>query len=346
MLISMLAAVAPAAAPPPVVIVNPGWLKKPDSNDLRAAWPVNALRRNIGGKADLHCIVNIHGLLEHCNVVSETPLGLGFGAAALLLTPNFLMTPGTRNGVPFPSAVNIPIHFDAQGRDVRRDLPESPIYDEMVGVTHAIWQAAPTFDEVGRAYPKAAGGLSGHVVLRCKVAKTGALGDCITLTEEPRGKGFERAARTLLPGFRMRMDAPILESRRPVYVSLPIRLIDPASEDFRKRRIGDPTWTVTPDPAKVAHVFPEAAIAAGVKSGRGVAECSVAADGSLTGCSAVAGQPEGLGFSQSAVLVAAIMRMNLWTEEGGPVDGTTIRLPIRFNLAADTPAAVAAAPAH
>jgi hypothetical protein len=42
-----------------------------------------------------------------------------------------------------------------------------------------------------------------------------------------------------------------------------------------------------------------------------------------------------LGFSHSAVVIADAMAMNPWTDEGGPVDGSSIVLPIRFNLAAD-----------
>jgi len=33
------------------------------------------------------------------------------------------------------------------------------------------------------------------------------------------------------------------------------------------------------------------------------------------------------------VLVAQVMKMNPWTQDGGPVDGARVKLPIRFNLA-------------
>ena len=94
------------------------------------------------------------------------------------------------------------------------------------------------------------------------------------------------------------------------------------------------------DRTRVARLYPALAIERGVTTGRGVAECTVGRDGALTGCHPLPGDPDGLGFSESAVLVAQVMQMNLWTDEGGPVEGAVIRLPIRFNLA--TPAAAPA----
>ncbi|MDB5480736.1 MAG: hypothetical protein JWO83_1789 [Caulobacteraceae bacterium] len=62
----------------------------------------------------------------------------------------------------------------------------------------------------------------------------------------------------------------------------------------------------------------------------------------------VPASPDGVGFSEVAVQIAQLMKMNPWTQEGGPVDGVTVLLPIRFNLAeasASTSTAPSAPPA-
>jgi hypothetical protein len=50
--------------------------------------------------------------------------------------------------------------------------------------------------------------------------------------------------------------------------------------------------------------------------------------------------PPGLGFGETALAIARIMRMNPWTKQGIPVDGARVDVPIRLNL----DAAEAAAP--
>jgi TonB family protein len=162
------------------------------------------------------------------------------------------------------------------------------------------------------------------------------LRDCRDLTEEPHDKGFAAAARSLTGKFRL---VPVPPGKRGelTYLNLPIRLTSPQSVDFKDRHIGQPTWIRNLDPARVVQVYPAAAAAKGVQTGRGVSQCTVGVDGSLVGCKPLPGEPDGLGFSESAVMVASVMKMNPWTEEGGPVDGAVVRIPIRFNLAPDQP---------
>ena len=62
----------------------------------------------------------------------------------------------------------------------------------------------------------------------------------------------------------------------------------------------------------------------------GQARCTVAPDGSLTGYAPASASPERMGFPEAAVAVAQVMRMNPWTDDGGPVGGAMITLPIRF----------------
>ncbi len=74
--------------------------------------------------------------------------------------------------------------------------------------------------------------------------------------------------------------------------------------------------------------------------------CTVRHDGGLTACEVVSEQPAGLGFGDAALIVAGVMEMNPWTAQGTPVDGARIKLPVRLELPADTPAAATpAAPA-
>ena len=83
MLFSLFAAAAVAAAPQQ--IANPSWRSRPSGDQMSAVYPAHAAQQRIGGRAMINCVANVNGLLEACQVVSESPTGEGFGAAALLL---------------------------------------------------------------------------------------------------------------------------------------------------------------------------------------------------------------------------------------------------------------------
>jgi len=354
MLFALLAALA--ASTSAQAVTDPDWLTRPSADQLGAVYPVHAGRHHINGQVMITCVVNVHGLLEACEVVSESPPGEGFGAAALLLAPTFTMRPASGPDGPVPATITIPIGFRIAGGAAPAVVPKespygggsrlSPVNDEASYtnrdrnlIVHPIWQTAPTFADVAEAYPPEAGGVTGHVVLRCRVVPDGGLKSCSTVTEIPPAKGFARVANRLTAHFRVSTDSLPAKDGDPTYVDVPFQLIDPHSDEFLQRRIGAPTWRLALDPDKVAQVYPEAAAAKGITTGRGVAKCSVALDGALTACQEMPADPDGLGFSHSAVVVAQAMAMNPWTDEGAPVDGSTIVLPIRFNLAADAPPA-------
>ena len=169
-------------------------------------------------------------------------------------------------------------------------------------------------------------------MLRCRVWVDGGLNSCETLDEEPKGKAFDRAARSVAGRFRMQTTKMMFKDARPVYASVRIRLIDPKSAEFQSRRVSQPTWIRSADAATLAAAFPAAAAASGVKTGRGVASCVIDAGGALADCRPMAADPSDIGFSQAAAKVASGMRMNPWTDGGGPVDGATVEVPISFNL--------------
>ena len=83
-------AATPPATPPPVD-TEPGWLRKPTQAELERFWPVDS--RGMRGRVVISSAVTVRGLLDECDVVSEEPVGHGFGGAALALAPSFLMRP-------------------------------------------------------------------------------------------------------------------------------------------------------------------------------------------------------------------------------------------------------------
>ena len=72
------------------------YRKIPTGNEAGRWYPDRAQRMEVDGKVVLDCRVTREGLLEDCNVKSETPPEYDFARAALKLTPLFKLKPPTR----------------------------------------------------------------------------------------------------------------------------------------------------------------------------------------------------------------------------------------------------------
>jgi TonB family protein len=304
---------------------NPDWLRKPSGADLASVLPGQAAKKGIDGRAVIRCRTTVEGFLEACRVLDETPKGYAFGQAALQLAPQFRMTPKIRAGKAVPGDdVTIPINWKMNGGGVQLS-GNSLVLDPP-------WAKAPTEAEVMAAWPKVAAGLqAGQTVLRCDLGRDGLLKDCDVISENPRNKGFGKAARTLTKSFQVSFSPDEAAKLKTLTIDLPFRFRDPALPDARK--LTKPRWVETLSPEGMALVYPEAAAKAGVKTGNGSAACLITAEGRLVNCEAAHETPTGLDFGAAAVKAASVIRMNPWTKEGDPVEGLKITIPFLFALA-------------
>ena len=107
---------------------------------------------------------------------------------------------------------------------------------------------------------------------------------------------------------------------------------EPPPAETAERAVLSPSWLTGVDPATTPGVFPPEAAARGLTVGRGVAQCVVGPGGAMTECVALAGDPDGLGFSEAVVKLASTLKINLWSADASPVDGGKVRVEMRLNL--------------
>lgn len=345
--IAVIVAAASAASLPafsqPSVIKNVDWLKKPTAGSLLAVWPTAAYKTGKGGRAVIHCKVGLEGGLFDCKVLEEAPAGAGFGAAGLTLTPQFLMKPATKDGIPFVSDVTIPLKFP-DFTVTKSDMAES-MFGHQTVISNVSWRTAPGLADVASAYPAKARAESvgGQATLDCDLTKTATLAACGILVETPRGYGFGRAARTLAARFAA--DTTMLGDKSLKGMAVQVRFtFAPEILTDREPRIGKPRWAAMPTSEQFLAAFPEAANTARIATARIVLACKVQPDGGLAGCGVESEAPTGFGFGKAALSVSSGFRVQLWSDEGLPVVGGMLRVPIRFQIEPAPPAASSPAP--
>jgi hypothetical protein len=111
--------------------------------------------------------------------------------------------------------------------------------------------------------------------------------------------------------------------------------------------ITEPDWAARPSADDVSRFYPPLATMIRLP-GRAEVSCAVTTVGALTGCVVIAEVPAGMGFGEAAIGLSALFRMRPRMLDGQPVPGGTVRIPIRFAMAADADAPgeqVAPAPA-
>jgi len=334
-----LACAVVAAQPAAAADTEVAWLRKPTPQDLLTVWPVEAWRKGLGGKAVIGCTVSLQGGLFDCVVLQETPQGAGFGAAAIALTPQLRMRPATHDGQPVIGSVTIPVNFDGRGAGGRALSPTDKV------VTGVQWREAPSYADVVAAYPPKARAkaLGGQVMLDCAFREDGRLKDCNAVAESPKSLGFAAAARALSAKFAGPTTLPDGSQTKGIHVHIPLTF---ATEMLTEAKplIGKPHWVSFPSAAEFQGAFPKSAGEARSLQARVVLRCVVAPNGGLADCAVESEQPATSGLGAATLPLAAAFRVSLWSAEGLPMIGGTIRAPIRFDLTSESQASSAPPP--
>lgn len=102
-----------------------------------------------------------------------------------------------------------------------------------------------------------------------------------------------------------------------------------AGEGPKPSVVSNPDWLRRPSGEDLARVYPQSAANRGV-GGRATIQCLVNKDGSLSPCEILSEDPPGEGFGQAALDLGPAFKLRPMTKDGQPVDGGTVRIPLRF----------------
>lgn len=92
-----------------------------------------------------------------------------------------------------------------------------------------------------------------------------------------------------------------------------------------------PQWISRPTPDQMARSYPAGAVEQSL-DGRATLRCSVTVAGTMADCVVVDESPRGQGFGRAAMTLSRYFRISPRTEDGRPVGGAKVDIPIQFRL--------------
>lgn len=100
--------------------------------------------------------------------------------------------------------------------------------------------------------------------------------------------------------------------------------------------IARPDWVRKPNGDDLSRFYPDRAMRL-EREGSATIQCVVEATGALTGCVIVAESPRDFGFGDAALKLSRLFKMRPVTQDGQPVGGARVRIPMVFRLPDEAP---------
>jgi len=196
------AAAAPAAPPSAALASAAPPSAAPAPDPALVFYPAAARAAGIEGQAVLSCAHDAHLAVRNCTLVSETPAGQGFGAAALAMAAQSPDNPK----VDLPGEAAKP----PQPLTLRFTLGPPQILPDITRMGHVVVRpeviSQPTAAQIQAAYPERAlaDQIEGAAAIDCEVGVDGRLAGCHVAGELPAGFGFGQATLDLAGDFLMK----------------------------------------------------------------------------------------------------------------------------------------------
>jgi len=105
----------------------------------------------------------------------------------------------------------------------------------------------------------------------------------------------------------------------------------PPPTPVRESVITQPDWSRKPDAEALSRYYPERASRMSIE-GTATISCTVNARGTLDNCSVVSETPPEAGFGDATLKASKLFKMKPLSKDGAPVDGGTVRIPLRWVL--------------